>query len=250
VRKKTHAKGSSLVELLSGLIIVVPIVLFLIDAATIYLGSTFNSSLCRDAARQASSGPPNAVQTNSPFDRASAVVSKSCQQAGAVRIQALTKADVQESVNSVPQAPFGGAVDGTVTVTTTANIYPPFFLAKIIGKGNAVAVKNTQTFPFTWVMPSTYAVASGGSNIGGATGTQGGAGGGPTGPTSGNHGLPASDIAEAPPPPHVHSGDGSTGTTIGTPKQTPTSGSGTNSGNNSGPTMHAEGTGHSSAAHF
>jgi hypothetical protein len=54
----SRKKGSSLVELGAGLIVLVPIFLYAVDYATIFFAQGFGANVCRDAARAAAAGPP------------------------------------------------------------------------------------------------------------------------------------------------------------------------------------------------
>lgn len=157
------SRGQSLVELLAGLVVIIPVVLFLIDAGTLFLGATENNQVCRDSARAAASGEPGDVTTagsdrdvpagKQPFDRAASVIRRTCKPGGAIRMSPDPK--VTETLRApLPTQPFGGPVDGEVTVETTVTVYPPFLVSTIVGPGG-VSFKTSQTFPYTWVMSGT-----------------------------------------------------------------------------------------------
>lgn len=139
-------------ELLVGLIALIPVILILFDIGTLIIGSAFNSELCRDAARAAANGPPSAIANAEPKKRAETVVNrKRSQCAGNISINSPIL--VWETVRDpLPAKPFGGQVDGEVTVQTSVTVHPPFLVAAIVPNG--VELKAKQTYPITWVMAS------------------------------------------------------------------------------------------------
>jgi hypothetical protein len=155
-------RSQSTVELVAGLIVIIPAILVLIDISVIILGATTNDTICRDAARAAAAGQPGKLEvctdrvvaaSEQPYQRARAVVKRVCQTAGAVRVS--PDITVTESVRApVPVSPWGGAVDGEVTVETTVTIYPPFLLSGVVGPGGK-EFKCNHTYPYTWFMPNT-----------------------------------------------------------------------------------------------
>lgn len=147
-------RGQSFVELAAGLLVVIPVVLLCIDIATIYLGVELNSSVCRDAARAASLGAPDAINNGEPKRRAEGVVRKANKTDGAVRLD--PNVQVTENINqgNLPVAPFGGPVEGDVTVETTVHVYPPFLLSCFAQQGGLKFTTN-QTFAYTWMMANT-----------------------------------------------------------------------------------------------
>lgn len=154
-----NAKGVSQVELACGLMFIIPIVLICFDVGTLIIGVSLNNTVCRDAARAASTGAPNAVDPGRPRARAEAVVKRVCKTEGAVRLR--PQVEFSEQVRPpLPKPPFGGPVDGEVTITTTVDIYPPFLVSAVVGKGG-MPFSTTQTFPYTWVMPSSITTSPG-----------------------------------------------------------------------------------------
>ena len=160
-------RAQSMIELIAGLIVLVPIVLILIDIGTLVIGSAMNSDICREAARAAAMGAPDELLPGTPRDRAEAVVNRKRQQtSGAVSI----KSPIQmweDLRDPLPQPPFGGPVDGEVTVQTTVTVRPPYLVGSIVPNG--VDLTCRQSYPYTWIMPPDS--QSGG---GGGTSTTGG----------------------------------------------------------------------------
>lgn len=190
MRSTRHTHAQSTIELVVGLMVLVPIVLFAIDIGTIFLGATVNSGLCREAARCAAQAAPNAISPGSPQARADLVVSaQAARSKGAVVVNptCITTENVRPPI---PTQPFGGPVVGDVTVRTSVDVYPPFILSAVGYK--KVTLTNSQTFPFTYVMSSAFTVANGGGGGGGGAGGGGGGGIGisPGGPGTGGGGGP------------------------------------------------------------
>lgn len=152
--KQHKIHGQSTIEVIAGILVLIPIALFAIDGVTLFMGASLNSQVCRDAARAAANGPPTVMSpTLTPRQRAEAVVRRTQKNEGAVRLQP----DVvcRESVTRVPTPPWGGIVEGTVTVTTAVDVYPPFLLKCTMPR---VTLRNEQTFPFTYVLASAYTI--------------------------------------------------------------------------------------------
>src|SRR6185369_15349684 len=115
---RSNSSGVSQVELACGLIFIIPIVLTCFDIGTIIIGVNLNNTVCRDAARAASTGAPDAVDAGRPRARAEAVVKRVYKTEGAVRLRPVV--ECSETVREpLPKPPFGGPVDGEVTVKTT-----------------------------------------------------------------------------------------------------------------------------------
>jgi len=152
-------KGASLVELGAGAIVLVPIFLYGLDYASIFLAQQFGTNVCRDAARAAAAGPPTMYCINGSSDahrprmRAKQVIDRSSNSASTIRVEPNFK--FYEHLDPpLPQAPFGGPVNGWVRVRTTAGLNPPFQLP--MGP-KYVAIDQELTFPITWVMSADYA---------------------------------------------------------------------------------------------
>lgn len=152
-RRSRIAKGQSFVELAAGLAVVIPVILLIIDCATIYMGVQMNDSVCRDAARAASIGAPEAITAGEPQRRAEGVVRKANKTAGAIRLDDTVKV-TEQITGDLPTAPYGGPVKGEVTVVTTVHVFPPFLISLFAGPGG-VDFKAQESMPYTWSMAST-----------------------------------------------------------------------------------------------
>src|SRR5438477_68753 len=122
--------GIHAAELVAGLMILVPLVLYGIDYATVYYGGQMNASACSAACRAAASGPPSVATldpSNTPVNRATAILKRMAQAGAVVRIKSTVRC--QETVmGTVPSYPYGGPFIGYVTVKTRCDVFPPFLL--------------------------------------------------------------------------------------------------------------------------
>ncbi len=162
IARRRNRKGQSLAELAAGLMVFIPIILLLVDCSVIMIGVSTNEAVCRDAARAASAGPPASLISGSshgvgpsagPYKRALTVVKDIYAAGGLVKISE-TLAIKEALQDPLPVAPQGGPVIGSVTVETTADISPPFFIRVFVENGT-YQFKNTQSYSYTYVVPST-----------------------------------------------------------------------------------------------
>lgn len=151
-RRSTREKGQSIVELAIGLIALIPIVLVVFDLAVIVIGVQINDSTCREAARVAASGAPQ-DQAN----RAKAVVARANARAAGMLSNFKLITDPPLSTVSQVQAdalkPYGGALNGTVTVQTEVEVRPFVVQAAYNGQ-SPLKFRSQQSFPITYVVPN------------------------------------------------------------------------------------------------
>jgi hypothetical protein len=151
-RRSTREKGQSIVELAIGLIALIPIVLVVFDLAVIVIGVQINDSTCREAARVAASGAPQ-DQAN----RAKAVVARANARAAGMLSNFKLMTDPPLSTVSQVQAdalkPYGGALNGTVTVQTEVEVRPFVVQAAYNGQ-SPLKFRSQQSFPITYVVPN------------------------------------------------------------------------------------------------
>src|SRR5271163_1996838 len=147
--RNQKSTGHSLVEMICAMVIVIPIFLICIDLYFVIMGYWWTMSSCRMAARAAAQGPPNAVLRDSPKQRALEFLNSS----GDVdkSMIHLVGCDVIDSVQSMPDPTYGGAVNGTVSVDITVDVTPPFLL-KMVAPGQKFTICASQSCPYTWVM--------------------------------------------------------------------------------------------------
>jgi hypothetical protein len=143
-----NKKGSSLVEMTAVIAILVPFLAVAATSVTLLLtAATFSDNLCREAARCASVGPPNAVRKGAPESSAQEVVASMSQANPFITIS--PNVLVSEIVlEPIPHPPFGGPVDGSVTVITTVNVQLPL-LSRL---PHTFSWQSRSTVPYTWVM--------------------------------------------------------------------------------------------------
>ncbi|MBZ0185497.1 MAG: hypothetical protein K8F91_04530 [Candidatus Obscuribacterales bacterium] len=147
-------KAQSTVELVVGLLVLVPLVLVLFDLAVIVLGVQVNDQTCRQAARAAASGDPNTA-----LSRAQAIIDRANKQqkANSIVNRFTLVTPITFSPSSIPTdaddlaANFGGTVSGTVTVETIVDIYP-FVVPIVYSGGSAMQFRASQTYPITFVV--------------------------------------------------------------------------------------------------
>lgn len=165
-RWSRRSRGSSIIEMVAVVVMLVPFILALIDCGMIAIGVALNDSVCRDAARAAASGPPgdttvgdnrNVGPGKNPYDRALAVVKRIYDTKLPMKVRETIK--TTESVRAVPPPMVGGAVDGDVSVTTTIDVFPPFIVGAVVGPGG-IPLESKHNVPFTYVVPNTTPDAS------------------------------------------------------------------------------------------
>ena len=131
---KRRQNGLHLIELSVGMMVLIPIVLYGIDIACIYFAGSYNSSLCRDACRAAAAGPPTIYCTSNPMlapnARAKRVIAGRFDPHSIIRVSA-TPVLTETIRDPKPIAPWGGPVQGEVTVQTEVTVNPPFNLPAI-----------------------------------------------------------------------------------------------------------------------
>jgi hypothetical protein len=152
VKSRRKQKGQSIVELAVGLIALIPIVLVVFDLAVIVIGVQVNDSTCREAARVAASGAPK-----DQVARAAAVVARANQRAAGMLSNFVVVAGFPQSTVSQAQAdllnPYGGALNGTVTVQTEVDI-KPFVVQAAYNGTSPLKFRSQQSFPITYVVPN------------------------------------------------------------------------------------------------
>lgn len=150
---KRNNLGQSIIELVVGLIVAVPVLLILVDCAVLVNGAQLGDVSCQDAARIAASGDPNSCK-----QRVDVYMGKvNSRLKGMVSNFELDNQGIETSPANVgPEIQmlkeYGGLVRGTVTVRTTIDVSP--FFVKIVYNGKKPLVLRSQhTFPFTYIVP-------------------------------------------------------------------------------------------------
>lgn len=150
IRQARKKQAQSFVELVVGMVVLIPIVLVLFDLTVIVIAVQVNDSTCRDAARLAASGDPTQAQI-----RAGAAVARANSNTGGM----LSKFRLVSVVSTVTAAqiqalqPYGGSLKGTIRVVTEATV-TPFIVQWAYSGGAPLKFRSQQTFPFTYVVPN------------------------------------------------------------------------------------------------
>jgi len=148
LRSQNAQKGSSLVETTAVIAILVPFLTVAGTSVTLLMtAAIFNDNVCREAARCASIGPPNAVREGAPARSAQQVLASMSQANPFITISPIVL--VSENVQQpIPHPPFGGPVDGSVAVITTVNVQLPL----LFRLPHTLSWQSRSTVPYTWVM--------------------------------------------------------------------------------------------------
>lgn len=161
--KSRSNRAQSLLELVTGLIVAIPILLALLDCGILVVGAAAADNLCRDAARAAASGPPGLMLSGDrtvsgsgePVKRAKSVINRIYRLNIPVKVRD-DQLEVKESLqNPLPTDGMGGSINGSVSVTSTVEVYPPFILGVV--RQSAIPMKSHHSFPYTYVVPPTAA---------------------------------------------------------------------------------------------
>lgn len=159
MRKKS---GMHAVELAIGSLVLIPLVLYGIDASVLYFAQSMNQTTCTNACRAAAAAPPSAFCSRGnrdpyrPRKRAEAVLKKAAKEGEIIQIKP-TCMITEKVENPKPIAPWGGPVRGTIRLATTVQVNPPFLLPLM---PKQVKLQTEQTLPITWVMPPNYSVSA------------------------------------------------------------------------------------------
>lgn len=147
--------GQQIVEMVAGLLVLIPVIMGLIDIAVILIGTNINDTVCRDAARAGAQGDPVDSSQSGSLGRAKAVVAQRNNQKGGY-IQEIKLVDNESSVNPgtpLPDPVFGGSYTGNVTVVTQTSVRIPAYIPGVTP--DHLDIKAKQVFPITYQKPST-----------------------------------------------------------------------------------------------
>lgn len=158
-------RGQSLVEVVTGLTIIVPIALALIDLSAVLYAISLNDTACRNAARAAATGSPgeaklraesivlqaNSGQFNSSFAHFSLLTP----------VRSTIKVQPAMQIDPDTDKPFnpGGLVTGDVSVTTEVEV-KPFVMSMILKGQTPLVFRSTQNCPIRYMQPAGVATTS------------------------------------------------------------------------------------------
>jgi hypothetical protein len=150
-------RGQSLIEVTIGIVVLVPVLLFLTDFIFVLWGVQANDLVCRDAARAAAFGDP--VDATA---RAQAVVESTADRQSLLVSPSILIPPVDVQVSHEPVVQFdpishrefspGGPVTGTVTAVTEIEIRP-FVMRIFTANTRKLTFRSHQKFPITYVSP-------------------------------------------------------------------------------------------------
>lgn len=142
---RRRGAGASSVELVFGLMLLVPVALVLLDLGFIMMSVFSNDSLCREACRAAAATDPKDAEKI-----AEQIVSKANTTGGTHTVYSLAGKPELTGLK-VPPAEQGGLVEGSVTTHTSVEV-KPMFLVGIFYGGKPINFVTQKTFPYTYVM--------------------------------------------------------------------------------------------------
>lgn len=150
-------KGQSLIEVLVGITVLIPVALLMLDLTIIVWAVQSNDVLCRTAARAAATGNPEQATS-----RAQTVIDRArSRSAGSMISDFELISPVETKITGSPVAEVdaalekqvnpGGPVTGAVTVTTEVEVKP--FMVHMLYGSKQLRFRTQQVFPISYVMP-------------------------------------------------------------------------------------------------
>jgi Flp pilus assembly protein TadG len=146
-RRRSTARGVSMIELCVGLIVLLPVVFTVFDLAVIVVALGTNDEACREAARLAAAGDPLLAS-----QRAGAAVARANEKVSKMA----NNFTLVSCVLSVPNSQLlalqgqGGQASGSVTVTTQVDIYP-FIVHWAYAGTKPLKFASQETYPFSYM---------------------------------------------------------------------------------------------------
>lgn len=152
-------RGVSVVELVTGLVVAVPIFMACFELIMVVLIAQVSDGAAREAARVAASCDPRYAQ-----QRADAVIAHTNEQSHAMAPQfkmvtfAFSPGDTLNEESTM--IPYGGTLNGDVTVTVQCTVKP--YLISLLTNNNPITFNSMKTCPFTYNVPNTAGGNAGG----------------------------------------------------------------------------------------
>ena len=151
--------AQSLLEVIFGIVVLIPVVFVFLDLGIILLAVQQNETTCRNAVRAAASGAPAEAAR-----RAKAIVDGSnIRSGGGIVSQFVLVPPVDVKVTSKPisqvdagtgsQITAGGPILGTAQVTTEVEVRP-FIVHLVCGGGQPLKFKVQHSCPLSYVLPA------------------------------------------------------------------------------------------------
>ncbi|MBN9397170.1 MAG: pilus assembly protein [Candidatus Melainabacteria bacterium] len=153
-----RSRGSQLVELSAGLLVLIPLFFAIIDLIVFYLAATLNDNACRDAARAASVVQPIAADAvgvlpdASPIkQRAASVVTKMQHLDGYIIGPRVVQVSLSNDFKRPSNLLIGGNYEGSVEVRTQVDYKLPASIPGVLPQ--QMPINSQHSFPLTAVMP-------------------------------------------------------------------------------------------------
>lgn len=146
--RKYRLNGQSTIEMIAGVIVIMPVILFLFDLAVVLLSVQVNDAACRDAARAAAAGPPSQLT-----DRANTIVNNFYKSGGYISKIEVIPNGTQANITATPDPVYGGPYTGTAQVTTKMTINVPVTVKGILP--TQVQLNAVHSMPITYIAPNT-----------------------------------------------------------------------------------------------
>ena len=155
---KSRGRGQSLIEVVLGIAVLIPILLTLLDFSCLFLALQSNESICRSAVRAAAAGDPHDARV-----RASAVVDSANKKSRSPLVSNFSLIEpCLVNITSEPAARedpltgnmtnLGGPVKGTVTITTNVDVRP-FVIGLFWGGKLPLKLQARHVFPISFIQP-------------------------------------------------------------------------------------------------
>lgn len=142
---RRRGTGASSVELVFGLIMLIPVVLILLDLGFIMVSVFSNDSLCREACRAASATDPKDAE------KIAQQIVGQANAGGATHNRFKLVDKPLLTTMKIPPEEQGGLVEGNVTLKTGVEVMPMFLVGAMYG-GKPITFVAQQTFPYTYVL--------------------------------------------------------------------------------------------------
>ncbi len=158
-------KGQSIIELIGGLIIIIPIVILLLDLAIIVMAVQTNENIAKNAARVASQSDPLSAQAKAQalVNQASFTLGSFIKSIKMTNYSTnLTSTDIQNWINNGGIVVHSnGSIDipGQVSITTTIKVQG-FIIPLFLSSGQPINFKSTHQYPFSFASYDPTATAN------------------------------------------------------------------------------------------
>lgn len=149
MRRKNRAV--TVIEMVVGLIVVIPIMLLLIDATLLTLAVQINDNAAREAVRMAAAGDPQSAQSRA-LQVVKRINASTSGYVSNVKLASLTFNPSNLLSTESQLLKYGGVVQGSVNVQTEVKVTP--IVISYVYSGPMI-FRSSQTCPVTYNVPNT-----------------------------------------------------------------------------------------------